>query len=144
MTYFCNLEKQRQEYNSIDCLWINGEECTDPKCIKKEVFDFYSNLYKSSYSEQNATTFFDKISNLISKINDNDDDDDNFKEVCNDDLTITEFDCSIKNMISNQSPGPDGLTTNFYKHLWENIKFMLFQALIECINQKEPMETLIV
>lgn len=75
--------------------------------IKKEVFDFYGNLYKSSYSEQNATTFCDKISNLIPKM------DDHFKEVCNDDLTIAEFDCAIINMTSNRSPGPEGLTTNF-------------------------------
>lgn len=74
--YFCNLEKRRQEYNSICSLSINREECTDSKRIKKEIFDFYSTLYKSSYSEQYVTIFFDKISNLIPII------DDNFQETC--------------------------------------------------------------
>lgn len=94
--YFCNLEKRRQEYNSICNLIIDGEECTDPKRISNEVFTFYSNLYKSSYSEQNVTSFFDKISNWIPVI------DDNFREICDEDLTIEEFDFAIKSNIAHR------------------------------------------
>lgn len=45
-------------------------------------------------------------------------------------------------MASDRSPGPDGLTTDFLKHFWEKLKLMLFQAITECINQKELMETM--
>ena len=38
--YFCNFEKCRQEYNSVCSLINNGEECTDPKRISNEVFNF--------------------------------------------------------------------------------------------------------
>ena len=55
--YFCNLEKRKQEYNSFCSLIINGEECTDPKRNPNEVLNFYSNLYKLSYSKQNFTSF---------------------------------------------------------------------------------------
>uniref|UniRef100_A0A8C6K9W5 Reverse transcriptase domain-containing protein n=1 Tax=Nothobranchius furzeri TaxID=105023 RepID=A0A8C6K9W5_NOTFU len=134
--YFCNLETRRQEYNSICNLIIDGEECTDPKRISNEVFTFYSNLYKSSYSEQNVTSFFDKISNWIPVI------DDNFRKICDEDLTIEEFDFAIKSMASDRSPGPDGITTNFYKHFWEDLKLLLFSAINECINQKELMTTM--
>lgn len=126
----------RKTQTRICSLIINGEECTDPKRISNEVFNFYSNLYKSSYSKQNITSFFDKINNLIPVI------DDNFKQICDEDLMMEEFDCAIKNMAYDRSPGPDGITTNFYKHFWEDIKPLLFQALIECINQKELMETM--
>jgi len=58
MHIFAKLEKRRQEYNSICSLIVDGEECTEPKRMEKEVFNFYSNLYKSSYSEQDASSFF--------------------------------------------------------------------------------------
>ena len=45
-------------------------------------------------------------------------------------------------MASDRSPGPDGLTTRFLKHFWEDFKLMLFQAINGCINQKELMETM--
>ena len=83
---------------------------------------FCGNLYKSSYSKQNVISFFDKINNLILVI------DDNFKEICDEVLTMEEFDCAIKNMASDRSPGPDGITTNFYKHFWEDIKPLLFRV----------------
>lgn len=73
--YFCNLEKRRQEYNSICSLMIDGQECTESKRIAIDVFNFYKNLYKSSYSEQNASSFLDKIKNLIPVI------DENFKDM---------------------------------------------------------------
>lgn len=45
-------------------------------------------------------------------------------------------------MASDRLPGPDGITSNFYKHFWEDLKHLLFQAINECINQKELMQTM--
>ncbi len=45
-------------------------------------------------------------------------------------------------MASGCSPGPDGITANFYKDFWEDIKLLLFEAINECVNQKELMETM--
>jgi len=39
----------------------------------------------------------------------------------------------ISNNKSNKSPGPDGLTWNFYKIFWKDLKMLLFNALIESI-----------
>ncbi len=128
--YFSNLEKRRQDRNEISSLILNREECTEPKHIAKEVMEFYSNLYKSSYSEQNAMLFFDKIDNMIPII------DENFKIICKDDLKIEEFDNFIKKITSDRSPGPNGITANFYKHFWKEIKILLFQAINACVIQK--------
>ena len=42
--------------------------------------------------------------------------DDNFKQICDEDLMMEEFDCAVKNLASDRSPGPEGITTDFYKH----------------------------
>lgn len=57
-------------------------------------------------------------------------------------MRIEEFNCTIKKIASDCSPGPDGITANFYKHSWEEIKILLFQAINECIIQKELMTTM--
>jgi len=71
--------------------------------ITQEVFNFYSNLYKSSHTEQITSSFFEKVRNLIPVI------DENFKEICDEELSISEFDIAISNMASDRDPGPDGL-----------------------------------
>lgn len=48
--YFCRLEKKRQERNAVKALLIDEQECMDPDKISKEIFQFYSKLYSSSYS----------------------------------------------------------------------------------------------
>lgn len=35
-----------------------------------------------------------------------------------------------------KSPGIDGLTSEFLKSFWQDIKELLFNALIECINER--------
>lgn len=84
--------------------------------------NYYSNLYTSSYSEQNAKLFFEKINNEVPEI------DDSFREICEEDLRIGEFDCIIKKIASDCSPAPAGITANFYKHFWEEINIFLLQA----------------
>lgn len=109
---------------------INGED------FAKEVLNFYRNLYTSSYSEQDAKLLFNKISHRIPLI------DVTFRTICEDDLCIEEFDQVINKIASDHSPGSDGITANFYKHFWDDIKILLFQAINECIIQKEQMTTM--
>lgn len=68
--------------------------------------------------------------------------DETFRDTCEEDLRIEEFDCTIKKIASDRSPRPDGITANFYKHFWEEIKIILFQAINECILKKELMTTM--
>lgn len=53
-SYFCNLEKRRQERNVEGNLLINQKECYDNNTTVNEVFQFYSNLYASSHSSDNT------------------------------------------------------------------------------------------
>lgn len=45
-------------------------------------------------------------------------------------------------MTSNKSPGVDGLTVNFYKFFWEDVRQILFKALLDCISNKELLTTM--
>lgn len=56
--FFNRLEKRRQEKNTISCLLINGEDCTESKSIAREIYNFYSNIYSPSYNEQESNIFF--------------------------------------------------------------------------------------
>lgn len=57
-SYFSNLEKNRQQRNSIDSLMIQDEECKDLRRIEKEVFLFYSKLFSSDFSSDSQIFFF--------------------------------------------------------------------------------------
>ncbi len=41
-----------------------------------------------------------------------------------------------------KSPGQDGLTTNFYKFFWEDIKDVLLKALKECFESNSLLPTM--
>lgn len=135
-SYFCNLEKRRQERNAMSSLLINQVQSSDENIMAKEVLQFYSNLFTSSYSKDDAELFFKKIKKCIPKI------EDSFKDLCDSHLSIYELDLSLKKMKTNKSPGPDGLTSNFYKFFWEELKVFLYEALQECIKNNNLMPTM--
>lgn len=88
--YFCWLEKRRQESNAVRSLIINDEVITDPKWISEEIYSFYSNIYSSSYSENNAKEFLEKVKDFIPQI------DIEFKDLCDGDLRLEELESAIK------------------------------------------------
>ncbi|OOO00291.1 MAG: hypothetical protein ATN35_08060 [Epulopiscium sp. Nele67-Bin004] len=65
-----------------------------------------------------------------------------FKDLCDSDLTMKELDTAIKQMAIDKAPGQDGLTSNFYKFFWEDIKELLFNAINECIDSNNLMSTM--
>ena len=87
----------------------------------KATEDFYKNLYKTKESKNSAYNFFDDTMKKLNEIE---------KESC--DGLLTEIECKIalKTMKNQKSPGSDGLTVEFYKIFWNNIK----QFYIKSIN----------
>ena len=51
------------------------------------------------------------------------------KKNCEGDLLEHECACSLKAMKNNKSPGSDGITTEFYKIFWNDIKVFLINSL---------------
>jgi len=58
--------------------------------------------------------------------------DNKLRDLCDARLRMEELDL-VQKLKSNKSPGPDGLTWNFYKFFWKDLKMLLFNALIESI-----------
>ena len=80
---------------------------------------YYSKLYKKRETKNSNTNFF---KDSINKISDED------KGKCEGNLTEYECGLSLKNMKNNISPGSDGITTEFYKIFWNDIKTYLIQS----------------
>lgn len=104
---------------------INNQECTNPDQISKEIYSFYSKLYSSSYSYSDADAFFDLIKDWIPKV------DESFKNSCDADISMLEVEKAMNCLSLDKSPGSDGLTSNFYRHFWDNIKDLVFHMLKE-------------
>ena len=49
-------------------------------------------------------------------------------------LTLEDMELAITSLKTNKSPGWDGLTAEFYKHFWDEIKHILFQTYKEAIE----------
>lgn len=82
--------------------------------ISSEIFRFYSSLYSSSFSVSDCNILFDNIHTSIPQL------DQEFKELCEADIKIEELDKAIDKLTSGKYPGPDGLTSEFYKFFRED------------------------
>uniref|UniRef100_A0A3B3DY82 Reverse transcriptase domain-containing protein n=1 Tax=Oryzias melastigma TaxID=30732 RepID=A0A3B3DY82_ORYME len=135
-SYFCKLEKARQTKNAINSLYVDGNLISDPKEISQNIYTFYQNLYSSHFSDLESKHFFKTIETFIPKINSK------FKKECDSEIKMSELDSAVQKLALGKSPGQDGLTSNFYKFFWEDIKDLLFNALKECIQNNTLLTTM--
>lgn len=129
--YFLNLEKHKQENNSIkEILCSDGNIVSDTEGILDEQYKFYSNLY--SCVEINV----DKMNELLD-FNDKKVDDDD-RELCDAEINEQEIRKALWEMSCNKSPGSDGLTVEFYRYFYT----FLQDILIEIFNKVHEKEML--
>ena len=119
--YFANLEKKRSDAKTVHKLIDNGHEYTRQGDILKEIKAFYANMY----TEQNVDDDKMKImsQNITMKLND--------EERLSIEGHITEYECAcaLREMNNNKSPGSDGITTEFYKIFWNDLKSYYVKSL---------------
>lgn len=99
------------------------------KLIQEEICLFYSNLYKSKLNKSECDILFESINDDIKKLDAED------KHILEEELTITEIENALKQMKNSKSPGIDGLTSEFLKHFWVDIKKSPYKAFLECIKK---------
>ena len=120
--YFLNLERRRGENNTVKMLSKNNIDITDHNDILKELHDFYSTLFdrKISKSSSECMSFLNSLQvPLIS---------DQHKAECDQELTIDDLKDSLFSMSGGKSPGNDGLSVEFYKFFWSEIKDIFFES----------------
>ena len=123
--YFIGLEKHNAIKNSITQLKLEkGKLLTDMDSILNATVEYYTNLYKSKKIKDNdIDVYIDKTEVEILSHED--------AIKCEGLLTIDECTNAVKELKSNRSPGMDGLTPEFYKCFWSEIKEMVIDSLNE-------------
>ena len=102
-----------------------GDTVKCPNEIKKEIKNFYSNLFKrkSTLSVEQCLQFLDNIELPFLKPAPS--------EKLKKPLSITEIEYALKNSKNGKNPGNDGLTREFYVVFWKNIGNVVFENYLE-------------
>ena len=121
--YFLNLEKQKAVNGTVKKIIKDHIEITDQLKIQHELRMFYEQLFKKTICNANSkiVSFLDNIS--LPVINND------FFNLCENDLTEDELLISLKSMQNNKTPGNDGLTKEFYETFWNEIKLVFLKSL---------------
>ena len=121
--YFLNLKKQKAVNGTVKKVIKNDIEITDQLKIQHESRMFYEQLFKKIMRIANSkiVSFLDNIS--LAVINND------FFNLCENDLTEDELLISLKSMQNNKTPGNDGLTKEFYEAFWNEIKHVFLKSL---------------
>ena len=107
------MEKKRAESKFITKLTLNGTVTANQKLIRSKRKQFYESLYTKKDTSESNINFFDNHSNKLSNIE---------QSTCEGKLSEYECGIALKQMKNGKSPGSDGITTEFYKIFWPDIK----------------------
>ena len=134
--YFLGLENKRQTNNIITSIQNeSGKKVYKAEQILKETSRFYTQLYDSSnVQERDIDGFLSKLT-VLHELTD--------EESSQCEGLITENECrnALDKMSLNKSPGSDGLTVEFYRVFWEDIKLLAIDSFNEAFSEKELAET---
>ena len=137
------MKEEKKNYNNryIRALYNSNDELiTDPNDILEEQKLYYQKLYSRPEDEFVYQNNIDNV-NALNNVQ---------KESCDIPITIHELGKALKELGNLKSPGTDGLTTEFYKFFWVDIKELVYNSLIYAyehnslsIEQKRGILTLI-
>lgn len=123
--YFLSLEKVRAANNTITALKTqDGHTLTDQQGILHEQTQYYTELYKQDdrdYQTDYISDFLGPDVTLPSLT-------DQEQRSCEGLITDIEATDSLNDMKTGSAPGSDGLTTEFYKFFWLDIKTKLLDS----------------
>lgn len=122
------LEKQRQNSHLIYSLTnIGGNTVTDTNDMLDVIHGFVKDLFSCVETNNIA------MNNILECVNvavDNDDD----VEMCDEDITVDEICKSLSGMSKSKTPGPDGITAEFYLYFindLQNVLLYIFNSIDE-------------
>ena len=126
--YFFGLERSNAKKKSITKISCpHSGMIYDQQGISNHVVKFYQNLFTSTNPHPSSINSYLSSSNLA-KIPDV------LASTLDEEFSLAEMDRVVGKLKTNKSPGWDGLTNEFYKLFWCDIRLILHQALSEGIN----------
>ena len=123
--YFFKLGRERFDRNFVSSIYDpNGTEVFDCAALMNAHESFYANLF--SREEIDLTTQEELFSNLSLHLSDED------RDCCEGLLSLPEITVALGNMCSDKSPGPDGLSVEFYGKFWDLVGPILLEVFNLC------------
>ena len=118
--YFCALEKRNYMAKSICKIQTEGGEITERRGILSQMQSFYKELY-----QEDRDIVFDIVNSTDNKAKSED------LESLNSEITMQECEAALAQMQTGKAPGCDGLSTDFYKIFWTDIKETLYAVYLK-------------
>ena len=111
LAFFAGLEKRQGNSTLIRELRdADGDPYTDPPTLTKIAQDFFSNLYTPS--PIHFPTQKKLLNNVTNRLTHTD------RQYLDMPITLEELQFAVQGLHANKSPGPDGITAEFYKTFW--------------------------
>lgn len=134
--YFCNLENRHFISKSMKSLISNsGEEITDSKLLKNEVFKFYEKLYSTREHEIKPVNLNNILTENTPKLSDEE------AESLEGEINLKEAGEALNKMQNNKSPGSSGFSVEFFKFFWRDLGSFLVKSINFGFNKKELSNT---
>ena len=128
--YFLNLEKNRQCKNVISEIKNkNGDIVTNTSEILDVIHDYYEELFSCVEIDKKS------VIELLNSVNVTLDEGD--IEMCEEDISIEEIIKSVHGMKNGKTPGPDGITVEFYSYFLNELKDVLKYVYCNIERNKE-------
>ena len=128
-SFFLNLEKSKQESNSIKELNTNNGLSRKTEDILDYVHQYYSKLYtRENIHSAKEEDILNLITNKINEIE---------RQNCDKEISIEELTNALKGMNRNKSPGIDGITVEFYIKFWDKLKHLLHKVIISIQEEQQ-------
>ena len=133
--YFFKLERQKHEKNFVGSI-LNSEglEVFSLPEIMNAHEKFYKDLFASSDIDPAIQQSL--LSRVTLRLSDSD------RDLCEGDLTLAKATDSLKKASHNKTPGPDGLTVEFYVAFWDRIGPILVPVFNACLADSELCDSM--
>ena len=133
--YFFKLEQTKIQKSQINSIYdSNGITVSSQADIEKAHVDFYTNLFSEEPID------FEKQNNLLSSVSNRLSADQS--ALCEGEITLAEITNAVKDLNSGKSPGPDGLSAEFYVKFWDLLGPFLVRVFNVCFLNSEMCDSM--
>ena len=126
--FFCNLENKNFVEKTVKKIQNNnGEFVMDQREILKSIRSYYAALFKNRDNMLDEVNLQKLLNNIkINKVSDS---------TLENTIEVFELGQVLKSMKNNKSPGIDGITAEFLKVFWRQLKIFICKAINSCFNK---------